>query len=905
MLDALGRLHPLVVHFPIALLLVAAIVEVVRLRRSDHRPLRAGAIVALMGGLGAIGAAWLGWSGAEVRGGSDPTLETHRWLGVGAALWALVVGLAAAWAFAAPGRGSLARYRFTLIIGALVAGLAGHYGGALVHGPESTRTAIETLVKGAPPPAKAAAARGDFAQDVKPILAARCIGCHSGAGAQGGVRIDEGASLTRAGKSGRAPLVPGSPEQSEIIARVTSSDPKLRMPPKGAGLSAGEVSQLRAWIRKGGTTGAEGEGPWHWAYRAPRKENPPSVKRADWARNAIDAFVLAKLESAGLEPSPEAGELALLRRVSQDLTGLPPTREEIEGYLHDESPERYERAVERLLNSTAYAERMAAWWLDLARYADTHGYEKDARREIWPYRDWVIGAFAKDMPFDRFSTEQLAGDERADATLAQLVATGFNRNTMVNEEGGVDPEEFRVEAVHDRVRTFSSVWLGSTIACAQCHDHKHDPFTQRDYYRLFAYFNNDVPEVNYDGISSSAAGGTVGVPRAEDLAEFESLRARARAATGDELAALNERMRALTVASTMVMRRAESARESHIFEKGTFLAPGERVEAGTPHILHECKNEGATRAGLAAWLFDPRNPLTARVTANRIWEMHFGRGIVATSEDFGSQGSPPTHPELLDYLATELVRRGWSLRSLHRLIVTSATYRQSSAMLAGSPEKDPDNALLSRFPRVRLDAEFIRDGALVASGLLSPKVGGPSVFPPQPDGVWTMIYSSDQWTESTGEDRFRRALYTFWRRTAPYPTFAAFDAPSREIACTRRSRTNTPLQALATLNDPAFVEAAVALAAKMKEEGGQSPEGRIRAGFVRCLTREPAPEELARLRALYDAQAAAFGADPQAARALTGNGAPAGLGATEDPETAALCVVGNVLLNLDEAITRE
>ncbi|MFZ4573141.1 MAG: DUF1553 domain-containing protein [Phycisphaerales bacterium] len=905
---ALGDLHPIAVHFPIALLLTAAAVEFMR-RKNGHRPLGAGVLVAMLGGAGGVVAAYLGLNGAAARGGTDPILETHRYLGLGAAGWTAVVALCAAWAFLRPSQGSLARYRFALVVGGVVAGLAGHFGGAMVHGPGSTTNAIRTLARGSAParPEHKASARGDFALDVRPLLAARCAGCHSGPGAQGGLRVDDRASLVAMGANGKPRLVPGRPSESEIIARITSEDPKLRMPPKGAPLTPDQVAEVSAWVSRGAPFGQGDDQPWHWAYRAPVRENPPAVADALWPRNAIDAFVLARLEREGLRPSAEADELTLLRRVSLDLTGLPPTAEEIDEYRADVGAERYERAVERLLGSSAYAERMAGWWLDLARYADTHGYEKDARREIWPYRDWVIEAFAADMPFDRFSAEQLAGDELEDPSVSQLVATGFNRNTMTNEEGGVDPEEFRVDAVHDRVRTFSSVWLGSTVACAQCHDHKHDPFTQKDYYRLFAYFNNDVSEVTYDGISSSAAGGVTPVPRREERQKFDELLAQARISEREgktgELEELRGRMNAMAVAHTMVMKREPAPRQSHVFAKGSFLSPGDEVDAGTPAVLHACRNPAPTRAALAEWVFDPKNPLAARVAVNRLWEMHFGRGIVETSDDFGSQGTPPSHPALLDWLATEFVRREWSVKAMHRLIVTSAAYRQSSVFRADAAEKDASNALLWRYPRTRLDAEFIRDAALTASGLLSRKVGGPSVFPPQPEGVWTMIYSSDQWKADEGESRFRRGLYTFWRRTAPFPTFTAFDATSREIACTRRARTNTPLQALTTLNDPAYVEAAIALAARMKAEGKDTPE-RITRGFVRCLTRTPTREELVRLTALYESQVKEY-ADPERARAFLANGAPTGIEPAADPELAALAVVANVMLNLDEAITRE
>ena len=1069
------------------------------------------------------------------------------------------------------------------------------------------------------------------------------------------------------------------------------------------GLALGPAG-LGAAFHGGDDGGAAPPATTHWAYVAPERPEPPAHLAAPWTRNPIDAFVLARLEREGLAPSPEADRATLIRRVSLDLLGLPPTLAELDAFLADTRPDAYERLVERLLASPRYGERRAQKWLDLARYADTHGYEKDQRRTMWPYRDWVIRAFNDDLPFDRFTSEQLAGDLLPDATLDQEIATGFHRNTMVNEEGGVDSEEFRVAAVVDRVNTTGEVWLGTTLGCVQCHDHKYDPFTQREYYELFAFFDNTedtgsaaapvvrapTPEqrselarlaferallqARLDGPwpeleaqqrgweeaqrarlapppswkpvevvgafseqgaklellddGSLLAGGvhpaadvyvlTARAPAAPitglrlealrhdslpaggpgragdgnfvlgelhaqlfdptDLAQsvdlaFASARADhdqpgfrvARAIDGDprtgwaiggaepaareawfalrepvrvaegsmlrvrlefrvldgfalgrlrlsvagdesllieareielgpwsaigpfaaqsgraghdtaygperafaegrvlasaydglewsvredwtdggahdlgevvgatylyrevestgarpvqllfgsddsirvwhdgalaldvfvergvapeqervplelhagrngilvkvvnqggpggfsfdlalradgepgpalcralfaaapteeerrplrehfrarvspegrevaaKLAELDARRAAVesAVPEAMVLREREERRTTHVLARGSFLSPGEAVEPGVPAALGTLPDraEGVeSRLALARWLVSPANPLTARVAVNRLWEELFGAGIVETSEDFGTRGAPPSHPELLDWLAVELVERGWSVKELLKLIVTSATYRQSSDVDPARLERDPRNRLLARGARLRMDIETVRDTVLAVAGLLGEKIGGPSVFPPQPEGVWTMTYSGDQWTAASDEDRWRRGLYTFWRRTAPYPTFAIFDAPSRELTCARRPRTNTPLQALALLNDPAFFEAAIALGARMLREGGASAEARARHGFRLCLARDPDAAELALLAELQRTELAAFSERPGEAEALLRTDAPIDVAGVDPVELAAWTMVANVLLNLDETITK-
>jgi hypothetical protein len=618
----------------------------------------------------------------------------------------------------------------------------------------------------------------------------------------------------------------------------------------------------------------------HWAYVKPVRPALPKVNHSRWPRNPIDAFILARLEKEKLKPSPEADRVTLIRRLSLDLTGLPPTIAEVDAFAADRSKDAYEKLADRLLASPHFGERWARLWLDLARYADSHGYEKDPPRSIWPYRDWVINAFNRNLPFDQFTVEQIAGDMLPDATLDQKIASGFNRNTMINTEGGVDAEQSRVETIVDRVNTTATVWLGSTLACAQCHSHKYDPFTLNEYYQFFAFFNNaDEPQLD--------------VPSAAQ-------RARQKPSSGD---AAGQEIKK-DIPTTLVMQERAEPRETHVLTRGNFLAPAEKVSPGVPAILPPLpKGQAANRLTLARWLVSPDNPLTARVTVNRFWEQIFGRGLVETVEDFGTQGQRPTHPELLDWLATEFIRQNWDMKAMLRLIVTSATYRQSSRSTPALLERDPCNRLYAHGPRFRVAAEEVRDIALQASGLLSPKIGGPSVFPYQPDGIWTQLYSSDQWVTSTGEDKYRRGLYTFWRRTSTYPAFISFDAPSRELICPRRQRSNTPLQALTTLNDPSFVEAAQALARRVMRESKGNARADAAYAFRLCVARSPRPEESKRLVALYEQELAQFKQDPPAAQKMAGD-----LGQPPDgvslERLAAWTVVANVLLNLDETITK-
>jgi hypothetical protein len=745
----------------------------------------------------------------------------------------------------------------------------------------------------------------DFARDIQPLLA-RCTSCHGIENQESGLNLQDKAKALAGGDSGKV-IIPGKSDKSRLVIAISGVDPDFAMPPEGEGkrLTAEQVGLVRAWIDQGAKwpdpSGAN-DGK-HWAYQKPIRHEPPAVKNTSWPKNAIDHFVLARLEEENLHPSAEVDRARLIRRVSLDLIGLPPTVEEVDAFLADTSPDAYDKVVDRLLGSPHYGERWARPWLDLARYADTHGYEKDPRRSIWPYRDWVINALNADMPYDQFTIEQLAGDLLPNPTLEQRIATGFHRNTMINTEGGVDQEEYRVVAVVDRVNTTATVWLGTTLACAQCHSHKYDPFTQKEYYQLFAFFNSNADS------STSESGEMLPLPNPEqqkaldEIKALEAVKVESEELKGvkGQLAEAKKKLLA-EVPKTLVMKDLPQPRETHVMVRGNFLSLAEKVTPGVPAVLHAlpADERPKNRLTLARWLVSPENPLTARVAANRMWEQFFGRGLVETSEDFGTRGTPPSHPELFDWLATEFIARRWSMKQMHRLIVTSATYRQTAVASAEMLERDPYNRLLARGPRSRLEAEMVRDHALAVAGLLSRKTGGPSVMPPQPDGLWNSPYSGEKWQTSTGDDKYRRGLYTFWKRTSPYPSFMSFDAPSREFCVVRRPRTNTPLQALTTLNDPVYVEAAQALAKRMIKEGGQDPTARATRGFRIVLARMPQPAEIQRLAALYQSEAEHYRNDTKAAEAFIG-------GSQKDfdtPELAAWTVVANVLLNLDEAMSK-
>jgi hypothetical protein len=1008
----------------------------------------------------------------------------------------------------------------------------------------------------------------EFNRDVRPILSENCFACHGPdkKTRKADLRLDteEGAF---ADLGGHRALVPGKPEQSELYRRITHADPGKRMPLGRRGLPAREVALLRRWIEQGAK--------WqkHWSFLPPRRPPLPHVKRTTWSRNGLDPFILARVEKEGLKPSPEADPVTLLRRVTLDLTGLPPTPAEVDAFLADTRPGAYERVVERLLASPRYGERMAIRWLDAARYADSNGYQSDGERTMWRWRDWVIDAYNANLPYDRFTIEQIAGDLLPGATLQQKIATGFNRNHRGNGEGGIIPEEYAVEYVADRVETTATVWLGLGLGCARCHDHKFDPISQKEFYRVFAYFNN-VPErgkaIKYgnsppvlrsptrrqqevlaaldarladararvqalaprleraqarwekslraplhwsldrglivhhalDGATSAKfragapayapgrvgraalfdgkryldagdvanfgfydkftltawvwpegpRGGTV-LARTEEQSEGEGYAVRlqdgrvqvnlvkrwlddairvqteerlapgawrhvlvsydgSRVAAGvkvyvngrpqklrvllddlnqsfataqplrigagggpggrfhgrigdvrvynrtlsadeaavvatperiDELARLpaaergrgqalklracflakyapadlrrahaeftdlrEERQRLVeSFPTTMVMEEMPAPRDTHVLIRGQYDRPGEKVTPGVPAVLGALpagvKND---RLAFARWLASPANPLTARVAVNRAWQMYFGAGLVRTPADFGAQGEWPSHPELLDWLATEFVRSKWDVKGLQRLIVTSATYRQSSRLTPQLRARDPENRLLARGPRQRLSAEMIRDQALFASGLLVEELGGPSVKPYQPAGLWREL-ADTEYRRDSGRALYRRGLYTFWKRTVPPPALVTFDAAGREACSVRQARTNTPLQALNLLNDVTFVECARVLAQRVLREGGSTAAGRLTLAFRLAVARRPRPAELKVLRAGLERHRAHYRADRNAALALVRAGEAPRDEALDVAELAAYTAACSVILNLDEVITKE
>ena len=768
--------------------------------------------------------------------------------------------------------------------------------------------------------------------------------------------------------------MPGKSANSLLIKYVTGrNDDGIVMPPEGERLTKKQIDLLRAWIDAGAKwpddlAGVGDDARRHWAFRVPRRPALQRVRNYDWIRSPVDAFVLAQLQREGLTPSPRAGRVTLVRRLWLDLLGLPPTPDEVDGFLSDNLPGAYERLVDRLLASPAFGERWGRHWLDLARYADSNGYEDDRQRpDAWRFRDWVIRACNADMPFDEFTVWQLAGDLLPAAGYEQKLATGFHRMTLSNSGGAkAVAEEFRISAVKDRANTTGAVWLGLTVGCAQCHSHKYDPLSQREYYQLFAFFNDakDVdlpappPPARYvQQHKAAVANFTARFERAKAaLAKYENdqlpgkqaawegqaaqdagnLPRRVRAALsmprekrteGQRLALANffKSIDADHVALTAAVREgdqngnnrpqlskhamvlAKTDRTSHIHLRGDFLRAGAEVEPTTPAFLPPLKARAARadRLDLARWIVDSRNPLTARVAANHVWRRLFGRGLVGTPDDFGTGGEPPSHPDLLDWLATEYVRLGWSRKALIRLIVTSAAYQQSSRRRDDLAEKDPGNALLARQSRMRVEAECVRDVVLAAAGQLNRQVGGPSFQPPLPTGLTLLrALKNERFMEPTaGPDAYRRGVYVNVQRMFMLPMMQTFDAPDPNLSCTRRERSNTPLQALTLLNSPAFSKAARSLGVRTATECDGSPEDRIRFAFRVCLARLPRGDELSTLRNLYLAQVELYRENGEAASELCKD---ARLPDDVDrAEAAAWVGVARTLLNLDEMITRE
>ena len=826
----------------------------------------------------------------------------------------------------------------------------------------------------------------DFEEDIWPLLEVRCVSCHGAAQQMQGLRLDRRDDALKGSYAGPV-IVPGDSSGSKLVHLVAGALDGRRMPPSGDSLTAGEIGLLRAWIDQGlrwpaasEPTGTSPPGqPSHWAFRPVTRPEPPSVSDTSWPRGAIDRFVLARLEREGIKPSPEASRATLIRRLSLDLTGLPPEPRDVEAFVASDSPGAYEDLVDRLLESPHYAERWARFWLDLARYADSDGFRGDNfRPHAWRYRHWVIQAFDRDMPFDQFTLEQITGDLLPRRSVDQHVATGFHRNTPTNTEGGSDPEEWRFEQVVNRTNTVGTVWLGLTVGCAQCHDHKYDPLTQEEYYRLFAFFN-DLEEVDIDAPLPGERGPYLAAlpayqrQRRQLLEDHEVLgrkpaweqnvlRAAAHPGesaewdvTFDELRtyvnlgeriirtpperrsvrhekaltdffvreygrvlskeeyddlgyeALSKRLSALDrglppFGEAQAVHTEERPRKTHVYLSGSYKAPGIPVEPGMPLWLSAPRQtDRLTRVDLAKWLVSPDNPLTTRVTANRVWQELLGRGLVGSSENLGIEGDRPTHPQLLDWLAAEFVRQGWSWKRLVKEVVMSATYRQSSDFRPDTERRDAENSLLARQARIRLPAEHIRDSALAVSGLLDTRVGGRSVRPPQPEGARRMGSSDDDWNESEGRDRYRRGMYIQYQRMAPYPLLSAFDMPDTYESACRRGRTNTPLQALNLLNDPAFLEAAQALAARIVTEIEGDLGERLREAFRLCLARDPDPTELDTLQTSWKRQREILERAPDSVAKLFALAIPN----VSQLDGATWVTLAGALMNLDEFLTRE
>ena len=803
-----------------------------------------------------------------------------------------------------------------------------------------------------------------FSRDVLPVLSDYCFSCH-GPDAQSrkaGLRLDTSEGARSSGKSGAVAIVPGDPARSELIRRVVSTDPDDVMPPPKSNhrLSPSQVDLLKRWVEQGASWGR------HWAYEVPVRPPVPSVGGAE---NPVDGFLWARLEAEGMKPSPEASREVLIRRVTLDLTGVPPTPVERAAFLRDEAPGAYARLVDRLLASPRFGERMSWEWLEAARYADSNGYQGDGERTMWPWRDWVVSALNRNQPYDEFTLWQIAGDLLPGASPEQRLATGFLRNHMINGEGGRIPEENRIDYLFDQTETVATVWLAATFNCTRCHDHKYDPHTQRDYFGLLAFFNRtsvdgsggnpqtppamDVPSPDQTRKRSESAGDlavTVGVteayedlrfPRAPGKAPAESSAAtglpepviaalRIRAADRDSgkleaiaghfrerdpdyAAALDRQRRAREVRDAvirgiprvMVIEDVEKPRATYVLNRGSYLQPVSEVSVALPKALApEAALSPSNRLALARWLVSPANPLTARVTVNRLWQALFGIGLVKTAEDFGVQGERPLHPQLLDWLAVELVESGWDLKHLVRLMVTSAAYRQDSRMSPALAERDPENRLLARGHRFRMPSWMIRDAALSASGLLVERVGGPPVKPYQPSGIWEeATFGNKRYEQDHGEALYRRSLYVFWRRIVGPTMF--FDVASRQTCTVRTPRTNVPLHALLTLNDLTYLEAARALATEVLREAASSDADRIRSAFQRVTGRPPDDAEVGVLTRALARHRATYRADPAAAERLLSAGESHRDPHFDSQEQAAWMLLSSTILNLDEALTRE
>lgn len=735
----------------------------------------------------------------------------------------------------------------------------------------------------------------DYNFHVRPILSDKCYTCH-GPDAnkrEAGLRLDIADSAYKLLKEtpGAHAIVPGKPLESQVYLRISSSDTAIKMPPPSSNLqlSTYEIKVIEKWIQQGAKFKP------HWAFVPPEKPALPEVTDQQWPRNDIDRFVLHKMEEVGLKPNGPADQERLLKRLCYDITGLPPSLEEMTRFAADTSAAAYEKMVDQLLQKPTFGEKMAIHWMDVARYADSHGYQDDNYRTQWPWRDWVIHAFNTNMPYNQFITWQLAGDLLPGAGPEQLLATGFNRNHKITEEGGVIDEEYRVEYVSDRTNTFGKSLLGITMECAHCHDHKYDPFSQKEYYELYAFFNN-VKEV---GLES-----TVGGP--ETYAK-KPLMEITKADLKGVLSFINQQDSNHLIVS--IMGDQDSVRKTYILGRGNYDAHTEEVVPGTPHSIlpFDTKAYPSNRLGLSQWLFDKRNPLTARVFVNQMWQEIFGRGIVKTSGDFGMQGELPSHPELLDWLAVDFENNGWNIKRLIKQIVMTATYRQSSVIEKEKLKRDPDNVYLSRAPRFRLPAELIRDLVLESSGLLNHSIGGPSVKPYQPKGLWELASSGRgqlaTYIQDHGDKLYRRGLYTLIKRTVPPPSMMIFDASNRDQCEVKRLTTNTPLQALIMLNDPQVLEASRVLAARLLEDNSNTTDKIVKA-FRLITCRTPVEKEVKLLQEYYEDQQKEFRQQPvMAAKVLAVGEYP--LPAKGDlPVLAAMMQVVTTIYNLEETISK-
>ncbi|MCL5245285.1 PSD1 and planctomycete cytochrome C domain-containing protein [Cellulophaga sp. 20_2_10] len=733
----------------------------------------------------------------------------------------------------------------------------------------------------------------DFTFHVKPIISDRCFICHGPDknAVEGNFSMvsPEEAYKALGEKMDHFAIVPGNIEKSGMINRIYSEDPGVIMPPLESNLilTNYEKAILKKWVEQGA------EYKDHWAFIPPVEQTVPE-KKEDWGNNEIDNFIYQKLEENNLKPSKKASKEKLIRRVYFDLTGLPPSPKAIHQFLKDSSSNAYEKVIDNLLSSQDYAENMAAEWMDIARYADTHGYQDDFERTMWPWRDWVIHAFKNNMAYNEFVTDQLAGDLVPNASLEQILATGFNRNHKITYEGGVIPEEYRVEYVEDRITTFGTAFLGLTLECARCHDHKYDPISQKAHFSFFSFFNN----IDEDGLVNGGAGVipkpyiTITEKEKSDVLNFVRL----------------EKSEAKEI-PVMVMQEMETPRQAYILNRGAYDQHGEKVYPDTPETILKFPEEfEKNRLGLAKWLFHKDNPLTARVAVNRFWQRMFGTGIVASSYDFGNQGALPSHPELLDYLALKFRNSGWDTKDILKSIAMSQTYQQSTVISKENLEKDPPNKWLSRAPRLRLSAEMIRDQALFVSGLLNTEVGGPSVKPYQPDGIWEETTgggggSTSSYILSEGKDLYRKSLYTFWKRTVPPPSMITFDAASRDLCSVKRQETNTPLQALVLLNDPQLIEAARVLASNAITTN-QDLTKQIVYIFESATSRLPDETEITELSNHYNDMLNRISSNEIKVDEYLSIGSYKVDTAISSEKLAALSLTAHTILNLDETITK-